>query len=428
MDDAQIESLKDRDAVELARAKIQLKLDSRRLQQPSRGFWEILKTPAFLAAVVPTVITVLVTGSTIFLQNHWSSNDKAAEQARFEQDTNKTILLQVMQSADTAQAAARLNLALSTGLIHDTPDNKFKNAQRNLEDQFRQEILLNILRQHSNEPMSFADVKMNSPFLDGFMKPMDLQTLNYLFRLGYPREMLLWLFVDSIEVDSDSGSIGTRYDPPNDVGCVAALPHDPCFSDYIRYMTASGLAVDTEYMERGSDSGRPITMVYARFCFNSALAQSARGAMGSQHWTELTSKMPTFVSDAKNVSGKCGSQWNPDKDEKQPQPDTFSFSVGSKRFKVTPRSALAIFQFLGNLAGLEMDGQATGQPKMDAPQLWTVADDPALFTVSTVESVDPKKCFVSTKFHDRYYCVPNSAQNSKRIFGVLSQLIGIQTP
>jgi len=427
VDDAQIDQLNKREDIELARAKIQLKLDNKKLQQPSHRFREILKSPAFLAAVVPTVITVLVTGSTIFLQNHWANNDKVAEQAKFEQDTNKTILLEVMKSPDAAQAAAKLNLFLSTGLIHDTPDGKFKNAQRNLEDQFRQEILLNILRQHSNEPMSFEDVKMNSQFLEGFLKPMDLQVLEYFFRLGYPREMLLWLFIDSIEIESDSHSVGTRYDPPNDAGCLWGDPKLPCFADYIRYMTATGSAVDTVYINTGSDSGKPIVTVFARFCFNPVLAQSAKWAMGPQRWNALMNKMPLlFVSDINNP--KCRSPWDPGAEAGKPQPDTFSFIVGSNHFRVVSRSALSLFQFLGNLAGLEVDVQAEGQPKMNPPQLWTVADDPDLFTVRTVENADRKKCFVSTEFHGRYYCVPNSAQNSKRIFGVLSQLIGIQTP
>ena len=39
-----------------------------------------------------------------------------------------------------------------------------------------------------------------SAFYKGFLKPIDLQTLNYFIRQGYPREMLFWLFTNSFEL------------------------------------------------------------------------------------------------------------------------------------------------------------------------------------------------------------------------------------
>src|SRR6202021_412840 len=39
-----------------------------------------------------------------------------------------------------------------------------------------------------------------SAFYEGFLKPIDLQTLNYFIRQGYPRELLFWLFTDSFSV------------------------------------------------------------------------------------------------------------------------------------------------------------------------------------------------------------------------------------
>ena len=39
-----------------------------------------------------------------------------------------------------------------------------------------------------------------SAFYQGFLKPIDLQTLNYFIRQGYSRELLFWLFTDSFEL------------------------------------------------------------------------------------------------------------------------------------------------------------------------------------------------------------------------------------
>jgi hypothetical protein len=60
------------------------------------------------------------------------------------------------------------------------------------------------------------------------------------------------------------------------------------------------------------------------------------------------------------------------------------------------------------------------------PQLKTapVAEDRFLITVVPDNS---QACFVHTWFFDGHYCVPESATNTKRIFGLLAQLIAITT-
>ena len=37
-------------------------------------------------------------------------------------------------------------------------------------------------------------------FYQGFLKPIDLQILDYFIRQDYPRELLFWLFADSFQV------------------------------------------------------------------------------------------------------------------------------------------------------------------------------------------------------------------------------------
>jgi len=38
-------------------------------------------------------------------------------------------------------------------------------------------------------------------FYQGFLKPLDLEVADYFIRQNYSRELLFWLFVDSVEVD-----------------------------------------------------------------------------------------------------------------------------------------------------------------------------------------------------------------------------------
>jgi hypothetical protein len=61
---------------------------------------------------------------------------------------------------------------------------------------------------------------------------------------------------------------------------------------------------------------------------------------------------------------------------------------------------------------------------MEVPVLETVHEDPNLMTV--VQDLGGQ-CFVHTWFADGDYCVPEQATTTKRIFGLLAQLIAIQT-
>jgi hypothetical protein len=44
-----------------------------------------------------------------------------------------------------------------------------------------------------------------SAFYEGFLKPIDLQVLDYFIRQGYSRELLFWLFTDSVEITIGGG-------------------------------------------------------------------------------------------------------------------------------------------------------------------------------------------------------------------------------
>src|ERR1700689_837142 len=60
-----------------------------------------------------------------------------------------------------------------------------------------------------------------SAFYQGFLKPIDLQTLNYFIRQGYSRELLFWLFTDSFELTlpGAQAALGYHFNPPDDYGC-----------------------------------------------------------------------------------------------------------------------------------------------------------------------------------------------------------------
>jgi hypothetical protein len=283
-----------------------------------------------------------------------------------------------------------------------------------------------------------------STFYLGFLKPIDLQTLDYFIRQGYSRELLFWLFADNVEVTAYGHTVGMRYDPPNDYGCDPKALKQLCFADFMLTATGAGLTVEELTLESASSAGKGAggtaskdssgggakteTTIFARFCFDPVLAQQARSRLGERQLA-IAKTFNTALA-----GPICGTHWDPVQQAKTPQADTMNFSVGPYNFKISPRSAYGVFEFLGTLIKMQRDKPErlptayVPQNRLDEitqlPTLYTVADDQNIITVVRENSPD---CFSHTWFRDGEYCVPESASNSKRIFGLLAQLIAIET-
>jgi len=290
-----------------------------------------------------------------------------------------------------------------------------------------------------------------SAFYEGFLKPIDLTTLDYFIRQGYPRELLFWLFTDYFEVKTSGHILGFHYNPPDDYGCPPQDPEHRCFIDWVRLATLSGLTVEQRTLQKSSSGGqkggggseatgasKPTTTAFARFCFNAVLAQQARRAMPPGLVQATFAKLGSEGSIS--PMQRCASPaWNPLSTLNKPQPDVFVFQVGALSFKIVPRSAYGVFEFLGNV--LKMQRRANEDPNLPPPgpdlippgrddvqqlppAMKSVHDDEFLITV---DRNGAQSCFTHTWFYDGDYCVPQTAATTKRIFGLLSQLIAIQT-
>ena len=302
-----------------------------------------------------------------------------------------------------------------------------------------------------------------SAFYEGFLKPIDLTTLAYFIRQGYPREILFWLFTDYFEVKANGQTLGYRFTPPDDYGCPPQRDSiSRCFTDWVRIATLSGLTVEQKTLQKSSSGGskgggsdaaggasKPSTTAFSQFCFSAVLAQQARDAMPPALVEATFAKLgsESLISPGQ----RCGSPtWNPLSTLNKPQPDVFIFQVGSITFKIVPRSAYGVFEFLGNLMKMQRRiAEADPSLPEPAPQLIppdredvrelppalkSVHDDANLVTVirnggegGNGGSGGPPGCFSHTWFYDGDYCVPQYATTTKRIFGLLAQLIAIQT-
>jgi hypothetical protein len=291
-----------------------------------------------------------------------------------------------------------------------------------------------------------------STFYGGFLKPIDLQVLDYFIRQGYSRELLFWLFTDSVEITFQGNTSGTRYNPPEDYGCIRGDPRRRCFKEFVLIAIAAGVTVEEQTLQKsggasgaggpektagGGGGSKPTTQVFSRFCFNPVFAERAKQSMGEALYYQVTHKYADLPPS--QFQPKCGDpKWDPVQDAEKPQPDSFNFNVGGRiNFKIIPRSAYGVFEFLGTLIRMQRDKPAPSatafipservEEQLQLPMLRTVPpdDDPYLMQVTPANG--DSRCFVRSWFYDGDYCVPESATNTKRIFSLLAQLIAIQT-
>lgn len=295
-----------------------------------------------------------------------------------------------------------------------------------------------------------------SGFYEGFLKPIDLTTLNYFIRQGYSRELLFWLFTDSFELTTPDGKqVGYHYSPPDDYGCPRVDPRHRCFIDWVHNAAFTGLTVEEKTVQQSGSAGsgdaskppgggaagsKPTTYQYARFCFNKILGAEAQASVPREEATQALSLLDLQPDLIYSSTLTCGNpSWNPSPATQGAQADTlpliFAPPGSPIQFGITivPRSAYGVFEFLGALMKMRRGAMhpspfayipANRPSLLKPPVLETVHEDPNLMVVIKNMGGD---CFVHTWFEDGDYCVPDEAETTKRIFGLLAQLIAIQT-
>jgi hypothetical protein len=291
-----------------------------------------------------------------------------------------------------------------------------------------------------------------SAFYQGFLKPVDLVTLNYFIRQGYPRELLFWLFTDSFELTIPHGRYGYRYNPPTNYGCSDVDPKRRCFIDWVELATLGGLTVEEKTVQKesggrgargggtgseGSASAKSTTNVYARFCFSRILGEQAQVILRQTN-PELLLRLRSFLDmpfeALYSEPLRCGGTWDPLADAGKPQPDILPLKSGPFSFRIIPRSAYGVFELLGTLIKMQRQHveplpgaliPANRVEELTAPPI--MASVPEDYRIITVVQDSGAACFSHTWFYDGDYCVPEQATTTKRVFSLLAQLIAITT-
>jgi hypothetical protein len=91
----------------------------------------------------------------------------------------------------------------------------------------------------------------NGAFYNGLLRPVSLHDLNYFIHQGYSRELLFWLFADTVEVTAGGRTIGLQYNPPDDYGCHEREPKHRCFREFVEIATITGLSVEAKTVRAG---------------------------------------------------------------------------------------------------------------------------------------------------------------------------------
>jgi hypothetical protein len=248
-------------------------------------------------------------------------------------------------------------------------------------------------------------------FYNGLLGPVDLPTLNFFVRQGYSRELLFWLFTASVRETIAGRTYEYRNDPDPALACDQVRGRRRCFSDMVDVALGTGLTVQTQ-TQKAPASGK--AEVLGRLCFDPVLAQQARRRYPPDVFAQLLS--------ASGQRPRCTDPWPAVRNDGATDLLTFEVlgtPVGVVRFEITTRSTFGIYQFLGRVI-------ATGS--MDRIRLRGHVDeneDPRLVAVGAAAAGG---CFVDLFFESGYYCVPRQgAENTKRIFSLLAQLLALKT-
>lgn len=233
-------------------------------------------------------------------------------------------------------------------------------------------------------------------FYEGLLRNVDPRILQLFVEQGIARELLFYLFTDRIIVEKAGKSVEFRNDPL-----------DPKFGTFQRYVKLAidyGLASELQPHRAKAqvDSTQKTT------------------AEGPEVWQLCFDDLHR----AQNVpeagdTPKCGGKIN----SVEERTVSFKSPMGElEKLTVMPRSPFGIFQYLGRIAASGEKGQIRLQSDeaIDVPPF----RDEILFEVVNGTQAD---CYLSVSFKGQDYCIPEQAINSKRILGLLTQLIALNT-
>jgi len=249
-------------------------------------------------------------------------------------------------------------------------------------------------------------------FYRGLLLTVEPETLAFFSEQGVAPELLFYLFTEKI-VEEKAGHVTQYVNDPLEPEKFAGFQH------YVGLAMTYGLAAEPE---PGAAKAKPAKKSGggakggADNTSDSTASDSAQGP----DW-RLCFDRSAWGPEVKFADNHpmCGSH------EKLANPRMVTFRDREGRevkLQVFPRSTFAIFQYLGRIVAAGDAGVITLRTA-DAIGAGALQDD-KLFVLSRS---GPASCFVSVDYGGGGYCVPDDAINTKRILGLLAQLLALNT-
>jgi hypothetical protein len=241
-------------------------------------------------------------------------------------------------------------------------------------------------------------------FYRGLRTTVEPDTLAFFTQQGIARELLFYLFTDKI-IEEKGGVV---HQLRND-------PLDPNFKYFQHYVE---LAMDYGLSSEQDPTAKPAAAKSNKGKDGAADASTSSPAPKWRLCFDKTYRKAELPAAGNTPS--CGTKQKLADDRMVTFLDKSGATV---KLQVLPRSTFAIFQFLGHIVA----AQESGGIKLQSPEAIGNAPlvDDQLFVVNEGSG---SGCFLSVNYAGRNYCVPQEgARNTKRILGLLAQLIALNT-
>jgi hypothetical protein len=245
-------------------------------------------------------------------------------------------------------------------------------------------------------------------FYRGLLLTVQPETLANFTEQGVAQETLMYLFTEKIVMEAPGGKVDVYVNDPFD-------PSFPTFQHFVQLAVKYGLSAEPQ----------PGTKTDAATANSDKKGDKKDKSGDNQNlgpdWRLCFDNSVLLKNKVKRMDNTpmCGSK------VKSHNPRMVSFTLNGVLVKlnVFPRSTFSIFEYLGRMVAAG-DEHVIKLATPDGIGNGPLADD----DLFVVEHGKPGEgCFVSTMYAGQFYCVPDSAYNTKRILGLLVQLIALNT-
>ena len=247
-------------------------------------------------------------------------------------------------------------------------------------------------------------------FYRGLLLTVEPETLAFFLQQGVAPELLFYLFTDKI-VEEKAGRVTQYVNDPLNPDSFHGFQH------YVELAMTYSIVAEPEPGAKAKPSGNAKKGGSDKT--GGASDASSQDTQGPD-W-RLCFDRSAWGPDAKFADNHpmCGSH------EKlaNPRMVTFRDRKGELvKLQVFPRSTFAIFQYLGRIVAAGDAGEI--KLKTAAAVGYGSLQDDRLFVLNRS---GPASCFVAVDYGGSGYCVPDDAINTKRILGLLAQLLALNT-